>query len=293
MKFKKRHLSHEEKYLPWVLLIPVFALFVGIALYPFIYGVYLSLCTYNPIMGLSFRGIGNYIELFMDPRFLDALRTTFIFVGVAVAMEFFLGLGVALLVNRDFWLKRGIVSFLYIPMVMAPIAVALMWRMLYSADYGPANYFLLSLNLTGRKIAWLSETKYALMSLIVVDLWQWTPFMFLVLYAGLQSVPPELREAAEVDGASSWQIFKFITIPTLLPFIILALLFRVMDAFKFFDPVAVLTKGGPGTSTELVSWLGYLTGFTYFKLGYAAAMGIILFVIVLVISQWLLKRIRG
>jgi len=293
MKLRRVSLLNSEKYLPFILLLPVFILLIGVTIYPFLYGVYLSLSSYNIITGLSFRGLGNYIDAFSDPRFLNALVITFVFVSSAVGLEFLLGLGIALLVNRDFWLKRVIVPLIYIPMIMTPVAVALMWRMLYNADHGPVNYFLLHLNLTGRKIAWLAETKHALQSLIVVDMWQWTPFMFLVLYAGLQSVPREFMEAARVDGASTWQSFRHIILPSLLPFIILAFLFRVMDAFKIFDAVSVLTKGGPGTSTEVVSWLGYLTGFTYFRLGYAAAMAMILFVIVLVISQLLLKKIRG
>lgn len=293
MKYTAIHQFRTEKLLPFLLLMPVFILLFAVTIYPFIYGLYLSLSSYNIITGLSFRGLGNYVDAFKDPRFLNALIITFIFVGSAVSLEFLLGLGIALLVNRDFWLKRVIVSLIYIPMIMAPIAVALMWRMLYNAEYGPVNYFFLHLNLIGRKIAWLSETKHALQSLIVVDMWQWTPFMFLVLYAGLQSVPPELMEAAQIDGASRWQVFRHISFPSLFPFIILAFLFRIIDAFKIFDAVSVLTKGGPGTSTEVVSWLGYLTGFTYFRLGYAAAMAMILFVTVLVISQLLLKKIRG
>jgi len=244
-------------------------------------------------MGFSFKGLGNYAEAFKDPRFLNALVVTFIFVCVAVALEFILGLAIALLVNRDFWAKRVIVSLIYIPMIMSPITVALMWRMLLNAEYGPINFFLLKLHIVQREVAWLSETRFALPSLIVVDVWQWTPFMFLVLYAGLQSVPEELKEVAQIDGASIWQIFKHITLPILFPFIILAFLFRVMDAFKIFDAVSVLTKGGPGTSTEVVSWLGYMTGFTYFRLGYAAAMAMVLFIIVMIISQILLKKIRG
>jgi len=293
MKYTAIHQFRTEKLLPFFLLIPVFILLFAVTIYPFIYGFYLSLSSYNIITGLSFRGLGNYVDAFKDPRFLNALVITLIFVGSTVGLECLLGLGIALLVNRDFWLKRVIISFIYIPMIMAPIAVALMWRMLYNADYGPVNYFLLRLNLIGRKIAWLSETKHALPSLIVVDMWQWTPFMFLVLYAGLQSVPPELMEAAQIDGASRWQTLRHITFPCLLPFIILAVLFRTIDTFKIFDAVSVLTKGGPGTSTEVVSWLGYLTGFTYFRLGYAAAMAMILYVIVLIISQLLLKKIRG
>jgi len=242
-------------------------------------------------MGLSFRGIGNYIELFKDSRFLHSLGITLIFVFSAVSLEFLVGLGVALLLSRQFWQKRVFISLIYIPMIMAPIAVALMWRMLYNADFGPINYFLLTANLTGRKIAWLSETRYALFSLIVVDIWQWSPFVFLVLYAGLQSVPPELLEAAQIDGASRWKAFRYIIFPFLSSFIILAFLFRIMDAFKIFDSISVLTKGGPGTSTEVVSWLSYLTGFTYFRLGYAAAMSMILFAIIMVISQTLLRKV--
>lgn len=281
----------KEKYLPWLLLCPVFVLLIAVTIYPFIYGVYLSLSRYSIIMGLSFRGIGNYIELFKDSRFLHSLGVTLIFVFSAVGLEFLVGLGVALLLSRQFWQKRVFISLIYIPMIMAPIAVALMWRMLYNADFGPINYFLLSANLTGRKIAWLSETRYALFSLIVVDVWQWSPFVFLVLYAGLQSVPPELLEAAQIDGASRWKAFRYIIFPFLSSFIILAFLFRIMDAFKIFDSISVLTKGGPGTSTEVVSWLSYLTGFTYFRLGYAAAMSMILFAIIMVISQTLLRKV--
>jgi len=284
--------KNREKYLPWLLLSPVFILLMGVTIYPFIYGLYLSFSNYSIIMGISFRGIGNYIELFRDLRFLHSLKVTFIFVFSAVALEFLVGLGTALLLNRRFWQKRVFISLIYIPMIMAPIAVALMWRMLYNADFGPINYFLLTLNLTDRKIAWLSETNYALFSLIVVDVWQWSPFIFLVLYAGLQSIPPELLEAAQIDGASPWKVFQYLILPCLSPFIILAFLFRIMDAFKIFDSVSVLTKGGPGTSTEVVSWLSYLTGFTYFQLGYAAAMSMILFAIIMLISQTLLRRIR-
>ena len=281
----------KEKYLPWLLLCPVFVLLIAVTIYPFIYGVYLSLSRYSIIMGLSFRGIGNYIELFRDSRFLHSLGVTLIFVFSVVGLEFLVGLGVALLLSRQFWQKRVFISLIYIPMIMAPIAVALMWRMLYNADFGPINYFLLTANLTGRKIAWLSETRYALFSLIVVDVWQWSPFIFLVLYAGLQSVPPELLEAAQIDGASRWKAFRYIIFPFLSSFIILAFLFRIMDAFKIFDSISVLTKGGPGTSTEVVSWLSYLTGFTYFRLGYAAAMSMILFAIIMVISQTLLRKV--
>ena len=281
----------KEKYLPWLLLCPVFVLLIAVTIYPFIYGVYLSLSRYSIIMGLSFRGIGNYIELFKDSRFLHSLGVTLIFVFSAVSLEFLVGLGVALLLSRQFWQKRVFISLIYIPMIMAPIAVALMWRMLYNADFGPINYFLLTANLTGRKIAWLSETRYALFSLIVVDVWQWSPFIFLVLYAGLQSVPPELLEAAQIDGASRWKAFRYIIFPFLSSFIILAFLFRIMDAFKIFDSISVLTKGGPGASTEVVSWLSYLTGFTYFRLGYAAAMSMVLFAIIMVISQTLLRKV--
>lgn len=283
----------KEKYLPWILLTPVFILLMAVTVYPFIYGIYMSLSSYNFLMGFRFIGLGNYIKLFRDARFLHSLWVTFVFVLSAVSLEFAVGMGIALLLNRKFPYKRIFTPLIYIPMIMAPIAVALMWRMLYNADFGPINYFLLSGGVIHRKVAWLSETRYALPSLIVVDVWQWSPFMFLVLYAGLQSVPIEILEAAQIDGASRWQIFQYLTLPFLFPFIILTFLFRIMDAFKIFDSISVLTKGGPGTSTEAVSWLSYLNSFTYFRLGYAAAMSIILFGIIMIIAQPLLKKMGG
>lgn len=283
----------KEKYLPWILLIPIFILLIAVTIYPFIYGIYMSLSMYNFLAGFKFIGLNNYIKLFHDIRFLHSLWVTFVFVLSAVSLEFIVGLGIALLLNRKFPYKRIFTSLIYIPMIMAPIAVALMWRMLYNADFGPINYFLLSAGVIHRKVAWLSEAKYALPSLIVVDIWQWSPFMFLVLYAGLQSIPLEILEAAQIDGASKWQLFRYLTLPFLSPFIILAFLFRIMDAFKIFDSISVLTKGGPGTSTEMVSWLSYLNSFTYFRLGYAAAMSIILFGIIMIITQPLLKKVGG
>lgn len=283
----------KEKYLPWILLIPIFILLIAVTIYPFIYGIYMSLSMYNFLAGFKFIGLNNYIKLFHDIRFLHSLWVTFVFVLSAVSLEFIVGLGIALLLNRKFPCKRIFTSLIYIPMIMAPIAVALMWRMLYNADFGPINYFLLSAGVIHRKVAWLSEAKYALPSLIVVDIWQWSPFMFLVLYAGLQSIPLEILEAAQIDGASKWQLFRYLTLPFLSPFIILAFLFRIMDAFKIFDSISVLTKGGPGTSTEMVSWLSYLNSFTYFRLGYAAAMSIILFGIIMIITQPLLKKVGG
>jgi multiple sugar transport system permease protein len=281
----------ETARLPWFLLVPVIALLLIITIYPFIYGIYLSLSDFT-LAGASFCGLRNFFSLFRDERFVSSLKITLLFVFAAVFLEFLIGLGVAVLFNRSFQGKRVIVPLIYIPMIMAPIAVALMWRMLYNPDYGPINFFLLSLSLSARKIAWLSESGLALLSLIIVDTWQWSPFMFLVLYAGLQSIPSELSEVAQIDGASSWKVFRHITLPLLFPFIVLAFLFRIMDAFKVFDSISVLTKGGPGTSTEVVSWLSYLTGFTYFRLGYAAAMSLILYALVMAISQVLLRFIR-
>lgn len=278
----------EGVWLPWFLLTPAVVFISVITIYPFIYGVYLSLCDFT-LMGVSFRGFENFLNLFRDERFLNSLKITLIFVFSAVSLEFLIGLGVAILLNRPFRGKTVIAPLIYIPMIMAPIAVALMWRMLYSPEFGPVNFFLLSSGLISRQIAWLSESGFALLSLVIVDTWQWSPFMFLVLYAGLQSIPTELSEVAQIDGASGWKIFRHVTLPLLSPFVILAFLFRLMDAFKVFDSISVLTKGGPGTSTEVVSWLSYLTGFTYFRLGYAAAMAIILYIFVMIISQVLLR----
>jgi multiple sugar transport system permease protein len=171
-----------------------------------------------------------------------------------------------------------------LPVMMVPVVVALGWRLLWDANYGPVNYFLGLV--TGRDvaIAWLSQTKPALVAILVTDVWQWTPFMFLILLAGLATVDPDLYDAASLDGAGWWRTLLDITLPAIAPVIAVAILFRWMDAFKLFDLVYMFTQGAPGTSTETVSWYVYQLGLKFFRMGYAAALSYLIVIFLAVVA---------
>jgi multiple sugar transport system permease protein len=278
--------------LPYALLAPVILLILALGLYPFIYVIYLSFMRKTaadpkPI----FIGLANYAELFFrDTTFRDVFSNTLIYVAATVSAEFFLGLGLALLFNREFKGKRIIAPLIYIPMIVTPVAVGLTFRIIYNVEYGPLNYLLSFIGV--EPVKWVASAKYSLFSLILADIWEWTPFMFLVLLAGLQSVPRECIEAGLLDGAGYWQRFRYISLHFIKGSIMVALLIRMIDASKSFDIIYTVTEGGPGTSSAVISFLTYIQGFRRFNLGYAAAMSLMLFLLILVPSQVLFRSLR-
>jgi multiple sugar transport system permease protein len=217
-------------------------------------------------------------------------QNTLVYVVSVVTAEFLIGLGLALLLNREFKGKRIIAPLIYLPMMVTPVAVGLTFRIMYNVEYGPLTYFLELIGLP--PIKWIASASYSLFSLILVDIWEWTPFVFLVLLAGLQIVPKECVEASQLDGASYWQRFRHITLPFLRSSIAVALLIRMIDAFKAFDIIYTVTEGGPGTSSAVLSFFTYIVGFRRFSLGYAAAMSLILFFLILIPTQLLFRRLR-
>ncbi|MDI3542738.1 MAG: multiple sugar transport system permease protein [Candidatus Atribacteria bacterium] len=239
----------------------------------------------------SWIGLRNYKYLFLEDKdFWYSLRISLFFSGFTVVTEFGLGLLIALLFNRRITGKRLWMSFLIIPMVITPSIVSLIWKLMLNTEYGVLNY-LLSLLSIG-KINWLGYEN-ALWSLILVDIWEWTPFMALILYAGLQALPQEPYEAALVDGASSIQLFRFITLPLMRPIILISILLRAIDSLKMFDIVYGLTQGGPGNATELMSLHIYRLGFRHTNwIGRASANAVILLMIVTLLTTVLLRIMK-
>jgi len=283
-----------EKIAPFVFIGPAVIILFLIVIFPMVYSIGISLSEWNLMRGGNWKFVGlrnYYYTFFQDPDFYTSLKVTLEYVVVAVGLELLLGLGVALLLNRPLK-KIGIMrTILVIPTTMTPVVVGIIWRLLYNPELGVLNYFL---ELFGfQKLNWLGDPNLALPSVIMADIWEWTPFMALILLAGLQSLPKEPFEASIVDGASYLQLFRYITFPLLLPTLIIALLLRVMDAFKTFDLIFVLTKGGPGLSTELLSFYTYKYGFKFFHMGRASALSYILFLILFVITQFFLKYYRS
>jgi multiple sugar transport system permease protein len=261
-------------------------------LFPLAFNLYMSLQAWfvSSATPPKFVGLQNFLEIFgKDARFWNSMWITTKFTVITVFLELVLGLAIAVYLHREF-VGRGIVrTVMLLPMVSTPVAVALIWVIMFNPSLGILNYLL---SLVGLKpLLWLGHPRTALPSLIFMDIWKWTPFMVLILHAGLQSLPLTPFEAALIDGASRWQLFRYITLPLLRSTIAVALIFRTMDSLKTFDTIYVMTEGGPNNASEVLNIYVFQTGFKYFHIGYAAALAVILTLFVFAVNL-LLIRVR-
>jgi len=276
---------------PVLLLLPTYFFLFAIVIYPSIYSFVLTFHKYKltePLKGWLFIGLDNYREfLNVDPSFWNAVRNNIVFTFGAVSFEFLLGFGLALLLRRDLRFRGAFQSILLAPMMITPVIGGLIWRFILHTTQGPLNAVLDLF--FGIKFEFLSTPVTAMLTIILVDTWQWTSFIMLLLVAGLEALPREPYEAAQLDGASRIQIFRHITFPLLLPVIMITILLRLIDAFKLYDLLYILTTGGPGTSTETLSYYIYRVGFAFFNMGYAASMAYFFEYIVLLLSLILIK----
>ena len=289
---KRNSLSRRgrETPLPYLLIAPTVAVLVALSIYPLIYSVRISLQTGS---GEAARwSLSNFARLASDKFFLEALAHTFLYAVVALTFEFLLGLGLAIMLDRPLRGRSLFRSALLIPMMLPPVVVGVVWRLMLNPDFGAVNGTLKSAGVNTESLTWTASPILALASVIAVDIWQWTPFMFLVLLAGLQAIPQEPYEAAIVDGSSAWQTFCHVTLPLLRPAILIALLLRTMDLLRVFDQIFILTEGGPGFSTETVSLYIYRTAFRFSDFGYAAAMSFVLLLFTNVISAGYIRLLQ-
>lgn len=287
LPLRKERAVIKRKYKGYLLLTPTLVLLVCLSIIPFAYALILSLRHLNlkiPRLAGQFAGLDNYRALMRaDAEFWHSMGITLLFLIVVVGIEFLLGFALALLLNRDFRGKRVLVSLAVVPMMIAPVAVGLMWRVALNYELGIVTYLIRSVGIP-LKEALLGTSATALPTLMVIDIWQWTPFIFLIMLAGLHGLPKEPYEAAQVDGASKWQIFRMLTLPLLKPLIVIALLLRVIDAFKTFDQVYILTGGGPGNVTDLVCMFAYRINFKVYNLGYGASVVLVIFLMILIVT---------
>lgn len=277
-----------------VMLFPAVAFMILMMLAPVAYSVFLSFHDWTGgRTPPDFVGLSNYRRLAVqDARFYAALARTAIFTVAAVTLQTVLGMITALVIKREFFGKRVFRTIFILPMIMTPVAVALLWRLMFNPQLGIFNYLLDSVGLG--KVEWLTSPGMALFSLILVDVWQFTPLITLIVLAGLLALPEDVYEAAAIDGASGWQSFWSITLPLLRPVLVIAMVFRGIDALKTFDSIAVITGGGPGTATETLNYYIYTTTFEYQRMGYASAMLVVYLIAVLTLLFLILKfrRVR-
>lgn len=240
----------------------------------------------QPTLQGQFVGFDNYRKLVFDSDFFHSVRLTLLFLLISIPIELVLGLAVAVLLSYHLWLK-WIVSFLLIPMVLAPIVVGLTARLNLNPDFGLIGIWLRTLGVAPNGM--LADGDLAFLTLVAVDVWQWTPFLVMIFLAAILSLPAEPFEAAEVEGANRWQVFRHLTLPLLQPIIVIALLLRFTDSFKIFDQVFIMTGGGPGASTELATIFAYKVNFVSWNMGYGSAVVGVLFFISFLLTFALLK----
>jgi multiple sugar transport system permease protein len=256
-----------------------------VAVGPMVQGFLYSFDSYNLIRPASrhFIGLDNYLALWRDPTARRALINTFAFTLGAVTLEFILGLGVALLLWRDDWFNRVALGLLLVPVTVTPLVVGLIFKALLSPEYGMLGYPLAELGLSSPR-GLLADPQLALATLVAIDAWEWTPLMALILLAGLKMVPTDILEAAEVDGANGAQRFRLMVLPLLLPAAFLALILRMMDAFRVFDIVFVTTSGGPADATNTLMIYGVKQGLEFFNIGAASAVSTVIVICILAMA---------
>ncbi len=291
-------IRERERRTGWLLTIPALLLLLAVFAYPIGRAFWQSFITRNLGTQLHpvFSGLANYGRMAQDGRFWQSLGNSTIFTLASVTLELILGMGIALVLNQAFR-GRGIVRTIAIlPWALPTALIALAWTWIFNDQYGVVNDILLRLGLIQSGINWLGNPTLAMVSVVIADVWKTTPFISILLLAGLQSISQDLYEAQAIDGATPWQSFRKITLPLLMPQIVIALLFRLAQAFGIFDLIAVMTGGGPGGATETVSLYIYATIMRYLDFGYGSALVIVTFlllVLVVAIASFLLSRSRA
>ena len=278
---------------PYVFMAPA-AIIMGLALlYPLAYMIYGSFRAWDPSQNISeteFVGLKNYITLFFDPAFRESLSVTLTFAFAVVTAELAIGVGLALLLDRNIRGMSVLRTLFILPMMIAPVVVGLMWRYMYHPTVGTINKTLKSMGF--ESVDWLGQ--HALLSVIIADIWQWTPFIFILSLAALQSLPRSALEAAKIDGATGWQQIRYIKLPLMMPVLIVTGLLRLIDAFKVLEVILVMTEGGPGLSTEIIALRISRTATEFRELGVAAAMSnyLLLLLLILTLGMFAITRLQ-
>lgn len=273
---------------PGLLLVPVSALLLAVIAGPELWALLLSFTQYSPGYTPVYVGLRNYVAVLGDPVFVDVALNNVIFLVSVLAFEFLIGFGAALLLFHGFPLQRMWTSLLIAPYAISPVVGCVIWKYLLDPSYGVVNYVVSQVGLA--PIPWFGTTRSSFAAIIVTDVWLFSPFIQIIAYSALVSIPQEVLEASLVDGGNAWQRFRHVMLPLILPALLVALMFRLIFAFREFGIPWMLTQGGPGHATEILSIYLYRTGFRYFEFGAASAVAWIMLVFTALLSVWVVKR---
>ncbi|TKV75995.1 sugar ABC transporter permease [Rhizobium sp. AU243] len=270
----------------WPFVIPALIVISAVIVFPWVFTLWMSAHRWTLGQEQSFIGFENYIRLAGDIRFWESLWHTLIYTVLSVVAPLFLGTLAALVFDAQFPLRGFLRGVFVMPMMATPVAIALVWTMMFHPQLGVLNY-LLSLIGIG-PLEWIYNQSTVIPSLVLVETWQWTPLVMLIVLGGLAAVPREPYESAEIDGANAWQKFRYLTMPMIAPFLMIAVIIRSIDAVKSFDIIYAMTQGGPGTASETINIYLYNTAFSYYDIGYGSAMAVVFFIIIVALSFVLL-----
>lgn len=270
----------------WVFAVPATVIILAVIVFPWIFTVFMSMQDWKVSGETEFVGLDNFITLAKDERFRESLVHTLWFTVLAVVTPIVLGTFAALVFHREFPFRGVLRTVFVMPMMATPVAVSLVWKMMFHPQLGVLNYLLSLVGIPPS--AWVFSPDTVIPTLVMVEVWHWTPLVMLIVLGGLAGLPKEPYESAVIDGANEWHMFRFITLPLLWPYIMIALIIRTIDALKVFDIIFVISEGGPGTASETLNIFLYLQAFQFYKIGYASAVVVIFFFIVVLLSLLLL-----
>ena len=277
----------------WPFILPALVVVLGVIIIPWAFTIWMSLNEWKVGTGTAFIGFENYLRMPRDPRFVESIVNTIWFTFLSVVLPLFFGLLAAILFHSTFPMRGFLRALFIMPMMATPVAIALVWTMMFHPQLGILNYVLSLFGIPAQ--LWVFSPTTVIPSLVIVETWQWTPLIMLILLGGLASIPTEPYESALIDGANGWQMFRYITWPLLMPFLMVAAIIRSIDAIKTFDIIFAITQGGPGTASETINLYLYSTAFAYYDIGYGSAIAVIFFFMVIGLAAALLflrKRTR-
>src|SRR5450631_1927962 len=269
-----------------LLTLPAMIVIGAVILFPWLFTLRMSAFDWKIGSVAHFVGVDNYVKLASNQRFIESIVHTFYFTALAVIVPLVIGTAAALVFHREFPFRGVLRAVFTMPMMATPVAIALVWTMMFHPQQGVLNYLLSLLGIS--PLLWVYSPTLVIPSLVLVEVWHWTPLVMLIVLGGLASLPTEPYESARLDGATEWQLFRFVTLPLVAPFLVVAAVVRTIDAVKAFDTIYVISQGGPGTASETINLYLYLQAFAFYNIGNASAVVVVFFVIILALALVLL-----
>jgi multiple sugar transport system permease protein len=270
----------------WPFVLPALIVVLAVIVFPWVFTIWMSLNEWKVGSPTIFVGIANYLRLPTDPRFIEAIAHTFYYTALSVVLPMIFGTLAAVIFHIKFPFRGVLRAIFIMPMMATPVAVALVWTMMFHPQLGVLNYLLSLVGVPPQ--LWVFHPATVIPSLVLVETWHWTPLVMLIVLGGIAAIPTEPYESAKIDGATHWQMFRYITLPLITPFLFIAAMIRTIDAVKSFDTIFAITQGGPGSASETINLYLYSVAFVYYDLGYGSAIAVVFFALIVALAAMLL-----